>query len=147
LSLEPALEAVEVEDVTTRKLLRSFVRSSLSGSRSRYRCRRRCCGWLSFSRWTRLSLRQSILHILSTNDASLVPHLIHFLPRCVRIERIHVLRGESIATKISDSEEEGTESEIDVAEDVEWKTVESEGETEEGEIGDKLEEVCIESVI
>jgi hypothetical protein len=134
-----------VENVTTREFLWRLIQSSISHGYRRRRCLSRLCTlpvYVCFSRGTRFSRHRPVLHVLPANDASLVLHRLHLLPRRVRIERVHVLGSLTVATEITDLEDEGTEGEVDVTEDVERESVEGEDETEEDEVGEELEEVC-----
>lgn len=48
----------------------------------------------------------------------------------------------AITDKVSDTSDERTKGEVDIANDVKWKTVISENDREEREVGKKLKEVC-----
>lgn len=49
----------------------------------------------------------------------------------------------AVTDKVPDTSNEGTKGEIDIANDVERKTVVSEDNREEREVGEEFEEVCV----
>lgn len=51
------------------------------------------------------------------------------------------MRGFAITQQVTTLDDKGTESEVDVAENVEWETVKGKDDTEKGEIGDELDKV------
>lgn len=49
----------------------------------------------------------------------------------------------TVTDKVPDTSNEGTKGEVDIANDVERKTVVSEDNREEREVGEEFEEVCV----
>lgn len=150
LTLEPAAQAVEVEDVPARQLLRRVVRARPRRLDRLLRVihRRR---WLRggfgrrsrVGRWRCFSRRWAELHVFAADDARLVGHGVHLFAGRVRVQRVHVARRLAEAAEVAHFEEERAQRDVDVAEDVEREAVEREDEAEEEEVGAELEEVCV----
>lgn len=127
---------MKMENMTARQFLWRIIRSTPRRSRlHRYR--------LSLLSRSGYFGRSTILHILPTNDTSAIDHVGHFLSRRIGVKLVHVVGRSSEAAEISELGDEGAKGDVDVAENVEGKSVECENEAEEGEVGDELEEVCI----
>ena len=99
LPLQPATQAMEVEDVSTSKPLRRLIRPV-------------CRCWSTI-----LTVRY---HLFSANDTRMIPERCHVLRSRVRVERIHIARGTSISDEVRASREEGAKGHVNVPKDVEW---------------------------
>lgn len=120
LSFQPASKTRKMQNMSARELLRTVS--------------------LIWSPSTLPRLLDPRLHVFAANDADSFPF--NLLRRRIGIPRVHVCCCPAVPNEIADACDEGTQSEVDVADNVQRKAVPAKNDPEEGKIGEELEEVC-----
>ncbi len=85
------------------------------------------------------------LHVLSTDDASALARQV--FSTCIGIAAVHVARGGAIARKVVDALAKRACRHEEVAHNVDRQAVEAGEDGKEGDVDDKFEEVCDQSVL
>jgi hypothetical protein len=123
LTFEPRSETMKVKHVTTWQFLGCNIDASLGS----------LCWWLSG--W---SMEK---HLLATNYTRPITHLIEFPLRSIWISFVHVASCSTITDKVATPIDKRTRGHVNISDDVQRQTIESQDKQEERQICHKLEEI------